>query len=391
MSDFDIAIIGGGIAGASLASALAGSAQIVLLEAEAHPGYHATGRSAAFWTESYGGPQVQPLTSASGPFLASPPSGFSDRTFLYKRGALHIGREKDRADADALLANFAPSGVQINPVTAEEIKQRIGHIRNDWTIGLWEPDCCDIDVGGLHGAYLRDANRKGVKLACNAALYRAAFRQGRWALETAAGNFDAAMLVNAAGAWADEVARRSDVAPIGITPYRRTVLQLQTSPRFAADLPLVIALDGRFYFKPESGGRIWLSPHDETISPACDAVPEEIDIALAIDRFQEVADCSQIKLEHKWAGLRSFAPDRRPVIGRDSACEGFFWLAGQGGFGIQTALPQRSLPHRCSPPTLPRPPVLMRACMRPKDCDRNPNGPGPGKGQTGFACQSIAG
>ncbi|MFC4291749.1 NAD(P)/FAD-dependent oxidoreductase [Sphingorhabdus arenilitoris] len=337
MTDFDVAIIGSGIAGASLASQLAGAARLLLLEAESQPGYHATGRSAAFWTESYGGPMVQPLTSASGPFLSAPPPDISDQPFMHPRGALHIGREADRTLASKLLADFAPSGVSITPVSAAEIARRVGHIQSDWTIGLWEPDCCDIDVGGLHSAYLRAAKRKGAKLACNAALRRAEFGNGRWALETAAGNFTAKAIVNAAGAWADQVAERCDIRPIGITAYRRTVLQLQTDPGFAANLPLVIALDGSFYFKPEAGGRIWLSPHDETPSPPCDAAPEEMDIAIAMDRFQQVTNCAQIKLERKWAGLRSFARDRLPVIGADPECSAFFWLAGQGGFGIQTA------------------------------------------------------
>ena len=149
--------------------------------------------------------------------------------------------------------------------------------------------------------------------------------------------YTAKILVNAAGAWADVVADRANVKPIGITPYRRTIMQLAVEPAASPDLPLVVGLDGSFYFKPESGGRLWLSPHDEIATKPCDAAPEELDVALAIDRFQQVVDWQVTRLERKWAGLRSFAPDRLPVIGRDPDLPEFFWLAGQGGFGIQTA------------------------------------------------------
>ena len=142
--------------------------------------------------------------------------------------------------------------------------------------------------------------------------------------------------MNAAGAWADPVAELAGIQPLGIEPFRRTVAQLRTAPSVPASLPLVLDLHEKFYFKPESG-RLWLSPHDETPTPPCDAAPEELDIALAIDRFEQVVDWRVERVEHRWAGLRSFAPDRLLVYGFDPAEPGFFWFAGQGGFGIQTA------------------------------------------------------
>ena len=163
------------------------------------------------------------------------------------------------------------------------------------------------------------------------------WRDGRWHIRAGTEQFTANRLVNAAGAWADEIAACAGVKPLGIQPYRRTIAQISVEPSAPAQLPLVIALDGSFYFKPDAGGTLWLSPHAETATPACDAAPEELDVAIAIDRLQHVVDWQIKRVEHKWAGLRSFAPDRLPVIGPDPANSAFFWLAGQGGYGIQTA------------------------------------------------------
>lgn len=337
MSDFSIAIIGAGIAGASLAAELSAFESVVLIEAEAHPGYHSTGRSAAFWDECYGGPSVQPLTTASGPFLANPPKDFHDGPLMHPRGALHIGTAEQQPLADDMLAAFASSGVHIATNGRSDLEKHIPGLRSGWTTGLWEAACSDIDVSGLHAAYLRQARKQGVQLHCNSRLETAHWRDGAWQIQAGSLNCTADIIVNAAGAWADDVARIAQVRPLGIQPYRRTIAQLAVSPDVPAALPLVIGLDGSFYFKPDTGGRLWLSPHDETATPPCDAAPEELDIALAIDRLQQVVDWDIRRVEHKWAGLRSFAPDRLPVIGRDRANEAFFWFAGQGGFGIQTA------------------------------------------------------
>lgn len=337
MSDFDIAIIGAGMAGASFAAEVSAHLSVVLIEAEAHPGYHSTGRSAAFWTESYGGAGVQPLTTASGPFLANPPTDFHDRPLMRERGALHLGTENDRSAANDLLSGFADSNVQFELLDKAGLDARMTGLLPEWTFGLWEPDCCDIDVGGLHGAYLRQAKRLGARLVCNKRLAQARWHAAQWHLS--AGDYDctAGILVNAGGAWADEVAICAGVPALGIQPYRRTIVQLSVDPPVNADLPLVIGLDESFYFKPDAGGALWLSPHDETPSPACDTAPDEIDVATAIDRLHSVVDWQVNRVAHKWAGLRSFAPDRLPVIGPDPAHPAFFWLAGQGGFGIQTA------------------------------------------------------
>jgi D-arginine dehydrogenase len=337
MKRFDVGIIGAGIAGASLAAELAGDLSVLLLEAEDQPGYHSTGRSAAFWSETYGGPDIQPLTTASYGFLSAPPADFAAAGFLKPRGALHIGTAGDSDEAGRMERGFARSGVRLDRLEATKITQVLPGRREGWDIALWEPDCCDIDVAGLHQAYLRRARQQGVELVTRAAVTGLGPTAAGWAIETRAGDFAATTLVNAAGAWADAVANLAGLPPIGIQPYRRTMVQLAVSLEAPADLPLVVGLDGSFYFKPESGGRIWLSPHDEIPTEPCDAAAEEIDVATAIARFEEVVDWQVERVEHVWAGLRSFAPDRLPVVGFAPTHPGFFWLAGQGGFGIQTA------------------------------------------------------
>lgn len=337
MSDFDIAIIGVGIAGASVAAEISAHRSVVMIEAEAQPGYHSTGRSAAFWDECYGGPDVQPLTTASGPFLANPPSDFHDAPLMHPRGALHIGTDADRGLADDMVREFAASGVHIEQGERALLENKVPGLRAGWNCGLWEPACSDIDVAALHAGYLRMAKRNGTELFCSSRLCAAKWQGGLWHIDAGSLTCTASLLVNAAGAWADDVATLAKVRTLGIQPYRRTIAQLIVEPQVPADLPLVIGLDGSFYFKPESGGRLWLSPHDESATAACDAAPEEMDVALAIDRLQQVVDWDVRRVEHKWAGLRSFAPDRLPVIGRDGGNDAFFWLAGQGGFGIQTA------------------------------------------------------
>ncbi len=217
------------------------------------------------------------------------------------------------------------------------IRHRITGLRENWTIGLWEPDCSDIDVAALHSAYLRAAKRKGAVLHCSSAVTSISYRNHGWNLETASGGLRAKIIVNAAGAWSDQIASLAGVRAIPVQAFRRTVLQLEVEPLAAVNLPLVVGLDGSFYFKSVAGGRIWLSPHDETSSPACDVAVDEFDVAKAIYRLEQVVDWKVKRLEHKWAGLRSFAPDRLPIIGRDPRIPDFFWLVGQGGFGIQTA------------------------------------------------------
>ena len=327
---YDVAVIGAGMAGASLAAELAPHARVLLAEAEPMPGYHATGRSAAFWAECYGGPGVVPLTLASGAYLR-------EHGMLSPRGALHVARPQDEPAVEAFIGDFAGAGVRIERLDRSSIERRVPGIRSEWTLAVAEPACADIDVAALHQHYLAAGKRAGIELRVSAAL-EAAEREGSgWRLSFGrAGEVRAAVLVDAAGAWADRIATLAGAQPLGITPYRRTVLQLRTDPPPPDDLPLVIDISERFYFKPESG-RLWLSPHDETACAPGDVAAEELDAAIAIDRFESVVDWRVEAVERKWAGLRSFAPDRLPIYGFDPRRQGFFWFGGQGGFGIQTA------------------------------------------------------
>ncbi|MCA1662470.1 MAG: FAD-binding oxidoreductase, partial [Novosphingobium sp.] len=323
---YDIAIVGAGMAGASLAAELAPHARVLLLEAEDSPGYHTTGRSAAFWDECYGGPDVVPLTVASGPYLR-------EHGFLSPRGGLYLGRESDAATLDAFIERFAHTGIELHRLHRAEVAALIPGLKPAWTGAVSEPASADVDVAGLHQHYLGLARRAGVTLATRARLAAAEREGGRWRLATERGEeFAAGVLVDAAGAWADSVASLAGVRPLGITPHLRTVAQLRTAPAPPATLPLTLDIRGSFYFKPESG-RLWLSPHDETPSDPCDAAPEELAVAEAIDRFEAVVDWRIEAVERRWAGLRSFAPDRLPVYGFAPEREDFFWFAGQGGFG----------------------------------------------------------
>ena len=323
----DVLIVGGGMAGFSLAATIAGSGAIALLEQEDAPGYHATGRSVAFWEESYGGPGVQPLTTASGPLLED---------FLSARGSLHIGRAGDEPLMEDMRRSFATSGVALHPVTAQAMMADVPGLREDWALGLREPSCRDIDAAALLAHYVRLARSGGVVIGCNTRFLTARRDGAGWIVETTKGEIRTGCLVNAAGAWADQVASHSGVNPVGVMPLRRTVVQLRC-PGVAASLPLVADFAGSFYFKPSGEGRVWLTPHDESPDCARDVAPEEMDVAIAIDRFQAVVDWRIEAVERRWAGLRSFTPDRLPVYGPDAREPAFFWFAGQGGFGIQTA------------------------------------------------------
>ena len=328
-TDHDVVIVGGGIAGASLGAEIAGRMRVLLIEAESHCGYHSTGRSAAFWLESYGGPDVALLTAASRGFLANPPPDFADSSLLRPRGAIHISMKKWPEVA---------STVEVRRIGRPELERLVPGIRPEWRFALAEPGCASIDVAAFHAAYLRLLRRRGGVVRTDARLSSAKRIGGRWSLKLEdESTVSAAVIVDAAGAWADSVAERCGVQRLGIEPKRRTMVQLRTGRSGLRDMPLVGDDEGTFYFIGETDRSIWLSPHDEIATNPCDAAPDEIDVATAIDRFQGVVDWPVEAVERSWAGLRTFAPDRLPVYGFDVREPGFFWCAGQGGFGIQTA------------------------------------------------------
>jgi D-arginine dehydrogenase len=326
---FDIAIVGAGMAGASLAAELAPHARVLVLEGEDTPGYHTTGRSAAFWHETIGGPGVFPLTAASGPWLA-------ERGFLSPRGGLHIGRTEQQTVAETFVAEFLAVGARIELIGRDRLDGIVPGLRPDWTAGAWEPECADIDVAAMHQHYLGEARRAGTVVRVRSRV-EAIEREGAgWRVAWRDGEARAGKVVNAAGAWADQVGAMAGAHPLGVTPLRRSMVQLRIDPPPPVHLPLTLSFDEDFYFRPQ-GDRLWLSPHDETPDVPRDAAPEELDIAHAIDRMEQAVDWKVLALERRWAGLRSFTPDRLPVIGFDADVAGLFWFAGQGGFGIQTA------------------------------------------------------
>jgi len=328
---FDFAVIGAGIAGASVAAELAPHASVVIIEAEDQPGYHATGRSAAFWHETLGGPLVQPLSVASLPTLEA-------GGFLTPRQSLNVAEPENLPMLDALEARFAGTGAKLKRLDHEGVRHWVPRARPILAAGVLEEICSDIDVGGLLNHYMGRFRKAGGTVQTGFRIDRIERGPDMWTLNAGDRTVEARVIVNAAGAWADPVAVMAGAKPVGVEPRRRTIAQVRVDgDDVPATLPLTIDIAGTFYFRPEGPNRLWLCPHDETPSEPCDAAPEELDVAIAVDRFQSVTDWKVVAVENKWAGLRSFAPDRLPVFGFDPEVSGFFWLAGQGGVGIQTA------------------------------------------------------
>jgi D-arginine dehydrogenase len=335
--EVQIAVIGAGIAGVSLASELASRFTILVLDQEDQPATHATGRSAAIFAPSYGGMAVQALSVASLDFFTAPPAGFSDYPLLQPRGVLHFGAAEQSERLDAHYERMRAAGVPAKRLDAEAAGAvapvfRPGHLGG----AVHEPDAAEIDVHGLVSGYIRSLRAGGAALLTQARVTAAGKQGDRWRIETAAGPVLAEVVVNAAGAWADEVAALFGVAPVGLTPFRRTAVLVDAPGWPLERLPFCVEIGESFYFKPDAG-RLMLSPGDETPSPPIDATADEMDIAIAVDRLVTATEIEVRRVFAAWAGLRTFAPDRSLVIGRDPAQPNFFWLAGQGGVGVQTA------------------------------------------------------
>lgn len=334
---YDVIVIGGGMAGASAAWSICEHASLAILEAEDHAGLHSTGRSAAFYAETYGGRHVQPLTTASKAFLFDPPAGFADAPLVSPRGALHVAAAGNAHRIDALAAEFSESGVTVEWLDDDRTAAFAPMLADGWRRrSLYEPDCKDIDVARLHQAFLAGCRKRGAVVHCGAEVRGAVRTRGQWRLSTPRGEFSAPVIVNAAGAWADTVAGLAGVGRLGIQPMLRTMVVADVGAPVKTDMPLVVDAAGTLYFKPDAG-QLWISPHDETPCAAADVRPREIDIAIAVDRFERATTVNVRRVVRAWAGLRSFAPDRLPVYGFAPGAAGFFWCAGQGGFGIQTA------------------------------------------------------
>lgn len=336
--DTDVAIVGAGIAGVSLAAELASKRRVIVLEQEHAPGYHATGRSAALFAPNYGGPLLAALTAASESHLRHPPAGFAEHPLLRPQSILFFGRNDQLSRLDAIAEELRTTDVRFERLNAAETEKSAPVFRDDYLGGgLLMPDSASIDVDALLQGYARIARANGAQFRLNARLERGERRSGLWRLQTSEGPLTASILVNAAGAWADVVAEACNVAPLGFSPLRRTGVIVdapETWPMRA--LPACIDVTEDFYFKPDAG-RLMVSPADETLSPPTDAAADDYDVAVAINRLCDACKIDVRRLRSSWAGLRTFSPDRNPVAGHSCGGDGFFWLAGQGGAGVQTA------------------------------------------------------
>ncbi|RWC75159.1 FAD-binding oxidoreductase [bacterium M00.F.Ca.ET.141.01.1.1] len=328
-----IIVIGGGIAGLSLAAEMADWAEVTVIEREPHLGYHASGRSAALFSETYGNRLVRALTLASRQAIAD--GGFA----AHRRGALHVGWTGDDAAIDRLAGELQALVPSVRRLSAAELHALVPVIAREATCGgVYEPDAVDVDTGKMLAASA-SALKAGGGIIRTGEEVRAISPDGRGLrVETSAGVYSADIVVNAAGAWVDVVAGLAGLSGLGFQPKRRTAF-LFDAPAGAdiSNWPLVVDLHEQFYFKPDAG-RLIGSLADETDSEPCDAWPEDIDVAIAVDRIEQATSMRIGRPSTPWAGLRTFAPDRTPVAGFDPRLPGFFWLGGQGGYGFQVSL-----------------------------------------------------
>ena len=338
MSSHDFAVIGAGIAGASVAYELQAHGRVILLERERLPGHHTTGRSAAILVQSYGNDVVRRLTRASRGFFERPPAGFAPYPLVFERPVLFIGREDQRASLAAERRAAEELGVELRALGADTALSLCPVLREEYVAeGLLESGARGIDVAGLLDGFLRGLRERGGTVRTRAEVVRVERAGEAWEVEAGGETHRVAAVVNAAGAWCDEVGRLAGARPIGLAPLRRTAITFDGPP--GCDFsrwPAVIDIDQEFYFEPE-GAQILASPADETPSEPCDATAEDYDVAVAVARIERATTLEIRSIRRRWAGLRSFVADRSPVIGEDPDLERFFWLAGQGGFGIQTS------------------------------------------------------
>lgn len=330
----DIIVIGAGIAGVSAAAELAAGHDVVLLETEAQPGYHASGRSAAYFATSYGHEVVQAITASCEAFLRAPPDGFSEVPLLHPRDCIWFGRP-DQAGSLAAVQRANP---RLEFIDASAIRDRVPVFDPAYLHGgLWDRKGGDLDVDALLQGFLRRFRHRGGRLLGSHEALEIGRAGGAWEVRTAGEAFRAPVVVNAAGGWADRVAQRAGLEPLGVQPLRRSALTIDPPPGVEiANWPEMVDIDEEFYFKPDAG-LIMISPADETPTPPVDAQPEDLDIATGVYRFEQATGLDVPRIRASWAGLRTFAPDRLPVVGFDPRAEGFFWLAGQGGYGVMTS------------------------------------------------------
>jgi len=335
ISDFDIVVIGAGMAGATAAAQLSAHRKVALIEAEEAAGSHTTGRSAALWVQNYGPPDVRNLSRLSRSFFEIPPPGFAEVPLMRRRPVLLLATAAQLGELEIALA----AGTGLRRVTPAEAAAMVPALRPGYAAaGAVEDDAFDMDVAAILQGFLRMLRANGGVLALRNRAGRIERHNGAWAVETTAGTvFRAPVVVNAAGAWGDAVAAMAGVAPLGLRPCRRTAAIINPLPFDAEHWPMVCDIGEKWYARPEARTRLMVSPADQTPMHPHDVRPNELDIALGIDRMQQALDIPVRRVEHAWAGLRTFTPDGSLAFGWDRAAEGFFWAVGQGGYGIQTA------------------------------------------------------
>ncbi len=337
MERFDVVVIGAGIAGASAAFALAESASVLLLEREDMPGYHTTGRSAAVFAPAYGNRPIRQLTAASAAFYEDNAGGLAEGPVLHPRGELLIAREDQLSALDAAEAALSKEIDALERLDAGGVLERLPALRPGYAAAaLADLSAMDMDVAAIHQGFLRGFRRRGGRLAVDAEVRALRPDAAGWRIESAAGDFQAEVVIDAAGAWADEIAALAGVRPAGLVPKRRTAFIFDPEAAIDPAWPVVVDVEEAFYFKPESGLLLG-SPADETPVTPSDVQPEDLDVAIAVDRIESATQWQVRRIQRRWAGLRSFVADKTPVVGFDPEVRGFFWLAAQGGYGIQTA------------------------------------------------------
>ena len=357
-SSFDVVVVGGGIAGMSAAWALAGRGQsVAVVEREVSLTAHSTGRSAAQFLASYGGPAHRVLSAASRPFLENGADGLADSELLEARNVLWVGPAGFEQQLSERIAANQTTGTPCERLDTAGAIGLCPALDPVWLeAGVIEYGGFDIDVAGLHQAFLRGARAEGAEVLREHGVKALTRRGGWWHVDVGEWILRCTTVVNAAGAWADEVARMAGLQPVGLQPYRRTVFTFAS--RFdSAGWPLVVGADESFYFKPEGADQILASPADEDPVEPCDVKPQEIDVATGIEAINRATTLDVRSIRSTWAGLRTFAPDRVPVVGFDPGAEGFFWCAGQGGTGIQTSPAMAALTADLVSGQTPAPPL----------------------------------
>ena len=334
----DFLIIGAGIGGTSCAHWLAPRHSVIVLEMEEQPGYHTTGRSVAVYTEAYGPRVIRALAIGGGDFFRNPPASFTDVPLARPHGFLFIAREDQRAFLSAALEAVRPLSPDIHEVSVDEALGLVPVLRPDYlAAALLDPNTMALDVDAIHQGYMRGLRRAGAEIVTRAQAETFERRGGKWHVRTPAGDFAAPVVINAAGAWADVVAERAGARTVGLQPKRRTVIAFPLPEGVDGhSWPVTVDTEEEFYFKIDAGVVLG-SPADETPVPPQDAQPEEIDVAITVDRIERATTMKVSRIIRRWAGLRSFVPDGAPVLGYDPDLEGFFWCAGQGGYGIETS------------------------------------------------------